>query len=234
MAAINDLASLTAPVAGDQLVIYDASATADRKIDAGLVPWTNTPSTFDAAITIAGSSPARVILSDYDLGAGAGPRVQIGRNSNASTPGAGSVQLFMNTGSSRFVWVDATGVARIGSSSPSNANDTGGVAVGSQTSSLDAKTLTGPGPDGAGALAHIAQGAAAVRRFTYKDGRYSGEEFSGLVVDFAPRYGMDRDEAHPAGRSLNVITALGDLMLAVSYLAGRVAELEARLNTAAA
>ena len=74
--------------------------------------------------------------------------------------------------------------------------------------------------------------AAAVRRFTYKNGSFGGEEFSGLVVDYAPRYGMDRDADHPAGKSLNVVTAIGDLMIAVDYLAGRVAALEARHNDA--
>ena len=61
---------------------------------------------------------------------------------------------------------------------------------------------------------------------------YGGEEFSGVVVDYAARYGMDRDAAHPAGKSLNTINSTGDLLIAVNYLAGRVADLEARLETA--
>ena len=76
-------------------------------------------------------------------------------------------------------------------------------------------------------LTHIQAGAAAVRRFVYKSNAYNGEEFSGLIVDYAARYGMDRDDEHPAGKSLNVINAIGDLMIAVTDLAGRVAALEA-------
>jgi len=37
---------------------------------------------------------------------------------------------------------------------------------------------------------------------------------------------MDRDADHPAGKSLNVPNAIGDLMIAVDYLARRVAALE--------
>jgi hypothetical protein len=42
-----------------------------------------------------------------------------------------------------------------------------------------------------------------------------------VIVDYAPRYGMDRDPAHPAGKSLNLINVVGDLLRAVAWLIER-------------
>lgn len=263
---IEGLNETTDPASGDWLWIVDVSAGAsdkDRKVSGGLVPWTNTPSTFARQINVSPASaddaaynaimPAgtteRVLrwqydgtlrgyintfsndnslsLLSFDNGTGAGPNIALGSNNNVSTPAASYLQLASNNGTARRIWPDATGMLRIGTSIPTNANDTSGTIVGTQTSSLDAKDVTGAPLSVDAVLEHIAEAAAAVRRFTYKSGAYNGEEFSGLVVDYAPRYGMDRDAEHPHGKSLNVITAIGDLMIAVDYLAGRVAALEA-------
>lgn len=266
---IEGLNETTDPASADWLWIVDASAEAadkDRKVSAGLVPWTNSPSTFTSTVAVAPATPVAgamlgldmpvgalatqralrwrlgteirgyiqtdiannlMAFSSFDNGAGAGPNIALGSNNNASTPAASYLQLAANTGTGRRIWPDATGMLRIGTSIPTNANDTSGTIVGTQTSSLDAKDVTGAPLSVDAVLEHIAEAAAAVRRFTYKSGAYNGEEFSGLVVDYAPRYGMDRDAEHPHGKSLNVITAIGDLMIAVDYLAGRVAALEA-------
>jgi hypothetical protein len=265
MATIADLAAATSAAAGDLLVIRQSST--DKKIDAGLVPWTNSPSTFARGINItppatSGESASNVdmpsgvisnqrayrwshnavlrgyincqaaanqlLMAVFDNGTGAGSNVIVQQNNNASTPAAGFLTIYTNGGSARRIWPDNTGLLRIHTADPTNANDTAGTVVGTQSSSLDVKDVVGAGPDGATALAHVEQGALAVREFTYKNGEFGGERFSGLVVDYAPRYGMDRDAEHPAGKSLNVVTALGDLMIAVSYLAGRVAALEAQ------
>lgn len=265
MATIADLATLapSSVGSGDYLVISDSGT--DKKIDATLVPWTTTASTFTRMVNVASANtsdhgfnanmPAgattvarafrwaldgtargwvqtdsannEMNLQPFDNGAGDGPNIVIGRNSNASTPSAGYLQLQNRANTGYRIWPDATGLLRIHTADPTNANDAAGTVIGAQTSSLDAKTLLGAPVDGAAALLHIAEGAAAVRRFTYKNGSYNGEEFSGLVVDYAPRYGMDRDEKHPAGKSLNVVTVIGDLMIAVTHLAERVAALEA-------
>lgn len=166
------------------------------------------------------------VLSAFDNGASIGCFVSVQRNSNATTPAAGLLYMQPKTASTRRIWVDDAGQLRIHTADPTNANDTAGVVVGTQTSSLEAKRLTGPAPSAAEALQHIAAGAAAVRAFIYKEGHNNNEEFSGMIVDYAPRYGMDRDEEHPAGKSLNVINALGDLMIAVADLAQRIAALE--------
>lgn len=69
-------------------------------------------------------------------------------------------------------------------------------------SCLSSKDIVGDPLSIDAVLASVQRGAEAVRRFTYKSGAYNGEEFSGIVTDYAPRYGMDRDEKRPAGRSL--------------------------------
>jgi hypothetical protein len=227
---------MTTPASGDYLVISDSGT--DKKIDATLVPWTNANAVFtkdSPTLTLTPSSGrAQIIAASGDNGAGTGSYVSVARNSNASTPAAGFIYMQPHTATTRRVWVDNSGSLRIHTADPTNANDTAGTVVGAQTSSLDAKDITGGPLSAAAVLLHIAQAAAAVRQFVYKDGSFNGEEFSGLIVDFAPRYGMDRDAEHPAGKSLNVITALGDLMIAVDHLAQRVMKLEARLNTARA
>lgn len=261
---IEQLNECTDPASGDWLWLVDSSAGAtdkDRRVNAGLVPWTNVANTFTktvmvedpastAAITVKARtnglqsillwtvsgvtrgaiscSPAdsSIGLNAFDNGEGNGTYLSLQRNSNASTPAAGFLMMQNRSGSSYRVWVDASGLLRTGVIYPTFANDSAGTVVGSQTSSLDSKELLGPAVDGAEALLFVAEGAEAVRRFTYKSGAFGGEEFSGLVVDYAPRYGMDRDDEHPAGKSLNVVTAVGDLMLAVAHLAERVAALE--------
>ena len=265
MATIADLATLAATgvASGDYLVISDSGV--DKKIDATLVPWTSTPSTFTRAVTVqpantgdhafsaempngtlttarayrwalngtlrgyiqTDSANNEIVLGGFDNGANDGPNVFIGNNSNASTPAAGYVNLVNRGGTGYRIWPDATGLLRIHTANPTSATDTAGTVVGAQTSSKDAKTQRGKPEDAAAILAHIAEGAKAVRRFVYKNGAYGGEEFSGIVVDYAPRYGMDRDADHPAGRSLNIVNAIGDLLIAVDYLARRVAALEA-------
>ena len=264
MATIADLATMTTVGSGDYLVVSDSGV--DKKIDATLVPWTNTISYFarqvslnlpnnsgeagfnvEVAVGVNANQRAyrwayngavrgyistlananQVAVVSFDNGSGDGPNIVVGNNSNASTPAAGYVNLVNRGGTGYRVWPDATGLLRIHTANPTSATDTAGTVVGAQTSSKDAKTQKGKPEDAAAILAHIAEGAAAVRRFVYKNGAYGGEEFSGIVVDYAPRYGMDRDADHPAGRSLNIVNAIGDLLIAVDYLARRVAALEA-------
>ena len=168
----------------------------------------------------------QIALVAFDNGSNDGPNVSIANNNNASTPAAGYINLVNRGGTGYRIWPDATGLLRIHTANPTSGADTAGTVVGAQTSSKDAKTQRGKPEDAAAILAHIAEGAKAVRRFVYKNGAFGGEEFSGIVVDYAPRYGMDRDADHPHGKSLSIITAIGDLMIAVNYLARRVAALE--------
>lgn len=241
MAAITDLSSLTTVADDDVLPIYDTSTTTDKKITranllGSLTLTVNAAAGNSQAWQLSGTNRARIelrsnasllVMEDFDNGTGNGPRLQLGRNSNASTPAAGFVRMQNLGGTGYRVWPDTSGNLRIGTSDPTNANDTSGTVVGTQTSSLDAKNITGKPLPAVDILAAVQAGAEAVRRWTYRNGAYNGEEFSGVVVDYAPRYGMDRDAEHPAGKSLNVATVIGDLLLAVANLSERVAALEA-------
>lgn len=167
-------------------------------------------------------------LTAFDNGAGNGPSLAINRNNNGSTPAAGFINLQTQTGAYN-VWVDNTGLLRIwNGGAPSNANDTQGTVVGTQSSMAEAKHIS----DGLATFDEVAErvraGAAAVKRFAYRSGAFNGQEFEGVVTDLAPHYGMDRDEAHPQGKSLNEIQIMGDLLRAVDWLVGRVKELEGK------
>ncbi|MGV1048223.1 MAG: hypothetical protein ACOYD4_06840 [Solirubrobacterales bacterium] len=164
--------------------------------------------------------------SNENLGLG------IGRNSNAS-PAPGVIALSKSTGGTSLrLYFDDSDILRSRSGTVTNANFASGTVIGAQTSALDYKDVLGE-PDRDGLWERITQGAASVRRFVYKahvdaDGYvgarpFGGEEFAGVVVDYAPHYGMDRDAEHPAGKALNEINILGDLLLAVDWLAGRIA-----------
>ncbi|MBK8129428.1 MAG: hypothetical protein IPK53_11115 [bacterium] len=172
------------------------------------------------------SNSNEIVLASYDNASSIGPYVAIGRNNNASTPAPGFLQLIDKGAANRYIWPDSSGNLRINTSAPTS-TDTGGTVVGTQTSSLDSKFIAGEPLPAEQILSAVQAGAEAVRRFTYRSGAFNGEEFSGVVVDYAPRYGMDRDEDHPAGKSLNAITVIGDLLIAVANLAQRVEALEA-------
>lgn len=174
----------------------------------------------------AAANSGEFILSDFNNGSGAGPYIGVLRNNNASTPAAGSIVLRNRAATDYFLWPDASGNLRIHTAQPTNALDGAGTVVGAQTSCLDSKDVLGDPIAIGEVLAAVQQGADAVRRFVYKSGAYNGEEFSGIVTDYAPRYGMDRDETHPAGKSLNVSTVIGDMLLLLTDLAQRVAALE--------
>lgn len=181
------------------------------------------------------------ILSSLNLGNNtAAPYIEIGRNSNSSSEGgaAGTIGITQANGSAtRYLWSDNSGNLRIHNAKPTGSTgsptvngESAGTVVGTQTSSLDSKYIAGNPMCVADVLAAVQAGAEAVRRFTYRSGAFNGEEFSGVVIDYAPRYGMDRDADHAAGKSLNVVTVIGDLLIAVASLAERVAALEAGQN----
>jgi hypothetical protein len=185
-----------------------------------------------AFLQVLGGQATSLTLSAVDTGSSYGPYIAVLGNNNASTPSAGAL-ILRNRGATDYsIWPDASGNLRIHTALPTSALDTAGTVVGAQTSCLSSKDIVGDPLSIDAVLASVQRGAEAVRRFTYKSGAYNGEEFSGIVTDYAPRYGMDRDEAHPAGRSLNVINAIGDMMILLADLAQRVAALEAAQKTA--
>lgn len=175
------------------------------------------------ALLLFSSTTGYFKLEDVDLGSGnAGSYVSIGRNNNA-TNGAGFIRMVARGGSTYRVWIDNAGNARVHTADPTNANDLAGTVIGTQTSMAEAKNLLGEVGDPAEALRSIVEAAkTGLRRFTYKSGSFNGEEFEGVVTDLAPRYGMDRDSEHPAGKSLNEVQLFADLIRAVALIAEKV------------
>lgn len=184
--------------------------------------------TLTGALTIAPPTGfAFINLAAADNGNSNGGVVSVDMNNNGTNPAGGSFRVRDKANTWRTLWSDATGVWRTGNSLPTSATDTTGTVVGAQTSSLDSKDVQEGLTEIDDVLLAVAAGAEAVRRFVYKSGAINGQEFEGVITDFSPRYGMDRDDEHPAGKSLNVITAIGDLLRAVDYLAGEIAALKA-------
>ena len=192
----------------------------------------------DAAFTGIISTPAQsatsvISITNTDLGAGTGGQLFIGRNTNASTPAPGALVLGkVNAAGNCYIWCDDSGNIRTQlNATVTSSNRNSGTVVGAQTSSLDSKDVIEGVSSIDDVLTAVQRGAEAVRRFTYKSGAFGGEEFEGVVVDYAPRYGMDRDAEHGAGKSLNVISIVGDLLRAVAWLVGREHERIAKEET---
>ena len=83
-----------------------------------------------------------------------------------------------------------------------------------------AKNISEALPNPTDALLGVWRAAkSGLRAWSYKSGSFNDEFFpNGIVTDLAPRYGMDRDAEHPAGKALNVPVAIGDLMAAVAVI----------------
>lgn len=174
----------------------------------------------------ANQSSDAIRVDSADCGSGAaGPFIAIGYNNNA-TSRAGWLRLFRKDGSTGDLWVDATGVLRIGAATGSG-TDLGGAVVGAQTSSLDQKDVIEEFVNNDAALDVIAN--TPLFRFTYKDGRFDNQEFLGIVTDYSPVFGTDPDETHPRGRILNEINAHGYEMSAIKALYQRVLDLESKV-----
>ena len=159
-------------------------------------------------------------LSSFDNGSSLGPYVNIGRNSNATTSAAGLIILTTKGGTAEYLYCDNSGNLRIGTTLPTSANDTSNTVVGTQTSSLSAKDIIGGVISPRDALSNILTATKALRRFTYKNGSFDNQVFDGVVIDYAPRYGMDN------GKSLNDITLFNDLILSIQALSDRLEKLE--------
>lgn len=168
-------------------------------------------------------------LLSFDNGAGISAQYIAGRNSNASTPAPGCFRAVRSTGSTTdCLYPDNSGIWRTLTSSVVNSTIASGDVVGAQSSHIKYKKIVGEPVSEAQALANILAAAEQVREFEYLDGRFNGQRFSGIILDGDElhRYGMDADADHRAGKALNEINAIGDLMLAVKALAQRVAALE--------
>ena len=174
---------------------------------------------------------SRLILNEANLGANVvGAGVFIGRNSNVGSPAAGFLRITTRGDVNEYIWPDSSADLRIGTVEPIYDNDATGTVIGTQTSMAKAKHIRGDLSPFDEVAARIRQGAEAVRRFTYRSGSFNNQEFEGVVIDHAPAYGMDRDKANPAGKSLNEINIAGDLLRFAAWAMGRIEALEAKLS----
>ncbi len=246
-----DLTTIDAVEDADLVPIHDVSGAVDRKATRTQLLATAAKlaaaNTFTASQGISGpnvrfdvtptTGQGKLVVGPADNGASFGGQLWLGNNNNASTPSSGFAYITNKNNATFAIWPDGAGNLRIFQGVPTNAADLSGVVVGAQTSSLDKKDVLEGMSTIDEVLAAVKQGSEAVRKFRYKpagggvdeatgkrakgDRPFNGETFEGLVTDFAPRYGMDEDEAHPAGKSLNMVNAIGDLLRAVAWLVER-------------
>lgn len=124
----------------------------------------------------------------------------------------------------RFLWPDDAGLWRT-AAAPPEADGTPpqntGTVVGDQSSRRADKIIerTWTTEDQDHALRRIL--LARVYDFRYRDGRYNGERFSGIITDEVPWLGKDQ------GKALNEVNAVGYLIGAIQALERRVSMLEA-------
>ncbi|MBP8294183.1 MAG: hypothetical protein KAX65_15510 [Caldilineaceae bacterium] len=215
--------TLTVPATGTAALL----ATANIFTAGQIINQSSIPLKFQAGgVDLVTFYNTGIAFSPYDNGTSWAAFIQIGRNSNASTPAAGAINLQDKNGTARWIWPDGSGNLRVHTSVPTNALDADGTVIGAQTSMAEAKLIAPELSLMADVLDRIAAGADAVRRFVYRDGSFGGQHFEGVITDNAPAYGMDRDAEHPQGKSLNEIQIAGDLLRAVAWLTERVVQLE--------
>lgn len=171
------------------------------------------------------------VLQGNSVAAGTGTvsgrQLMLGRNTSGS--GApGCLRMETRGGSLYSLYIDSSGILRRNSGpgddyacpTENNFHPSTGQVIGDQTSHLASKTLLRQRADDDAMLATVR--ATPVYDFTYKDGRYDGETFTGIVTDFSPWIAKDH------GQALNEINGFGYLIGAVRALATRLDALEAR------
>lgn len=181
-----------------------------------------------------GTRAEAMYAAPFDNSTGVGTYIYLDRNSNGSTPAA-SFMRFTNSGGSVYrIWPDATGNWRSHTADPTNANDTAGTVIGTQTSWHELKENIALW-DGAEALEAI----RTLNLYSYQmieDGQATtgGEKptYKGLVI-------MDEDREADAwfglGYGENQVPVLNDrnlfgyMLAAIRTGANIIGELQARL-----
>lgn len=169
-----------------------------------------------------------LLYGAWGTGTISGSLLGIGNNTSGNGA-AGSIVFYEkdwnNNSEFRFVWVDTNHLLRIGNVPPyedGSVSDTSGTVVGDQSSSYAVKDhityLADPQP----ALDTVLR--TPVFTFTYKDGRYNGETFTGVITDFSPEFAKDN------GKSLDEVSAIGLLIQAVQAQQAQIEELKARVT----
>lgn len=168
---------------------------------------------------------SKLEIGSSDLGNGAaGPVITLGRNTNATATGAGSINFQSKAGTAGFVWQDNAGNLRIHTAAPSDANDTAGVVVGTQTSTRDTKQDIHDYTDYGSALSMILD--APLHTFRYiKEVQGYGENSPLAKV----RIGYIADEVNPAfmvGNSIDQVSVNGIMIASIKELNQKINDLE--------
>jgi len=189
-------------------------------------------STGSTTFDLTGTSPEftfsdAVNTADLDLGDGAaGLVLTLGRNTNATNTGAGSINFQQKGGTAGYVWQDAAGDMRINTAAPTNANDTAGTVIGTQTSVRDTKQDIEEYLDTKDALQKITE--VPLKTFRYiKEVEGLGEEHP-LTKTYL---GFIADEVDPLfmrGRSIDQVSVNGLLIASIQELNKEVEELKLR------
>lgn len=169
-------------------------------------------------IGIKTTSPSTELeIGSSDLGDGlAGPIITLGRNTNATNSGAGSINFLDKGGLNGYVWQDAAGNMRINNATPTTLNDTAGIVIGAQTSERSTKQDIEDYTDYSSALSLIVN--APLHTFRYI------REVSGYGPDSPlakAHIGYIADEVDPIFMSGNVIDQVsvnGLLMASIKEL----------------
>ena len=234
----------TDPVSGDWLEITNMGNATDKeqKVNAAKFAILANLNTFTATQTVAPAAGATGIsmttpvnqtvsmlsLLAADCGAGYGPHISIGRNSNVPTPSAGWLQVVNRSNTAYSLWVDNSGNVRVGTLTPTNANDASGSVVGAQTSWAEAKEEITAWDDNQAALDAI----LAARLFSYKmKGDVSRREYRGLVIHEEDRGAWFSDnDAENQVPALNMRTIVGYLIGAIQAQQVQIEALKAQVE----
>jgi hypothetical protein len=136
------LASKIAAITDD-----DGTGTTGTVIDKTWMQQLDAGATIDVAVPLvfklSGNSQVEIFAnsdrsnalkaSAFDNGANGGCSITLERNSHSTTPAAAFILMEDKSGTDYFLWVDDSGVLRIHTAVPTNANDTAGTVVGTQT-----------------------------------------------------------------------------------------------------
>lgn len=173
-------------------------------------------------------------VQSADLGNSvSGPLLFVGRNSNATVPAAGALQLMARNGTPVYYWTDATGALRISTSGAptSAASDTSGVIVGTQTSWIGVKKNVKPWSNPNEALTAIL--AADLYSYQMKNDE-SGTEYYGLVITEEDRENgawFAENLAENQIPTLNERSLFGYLIAAIKAQQTQIDELRSLLET---
>lgn len=166
------------------------------------------------------------LVQGGDSGTSYGAYLTVSRNTNGSTPASGFIQFINLSGSAYHIWPDTSGDLRIYTGAPTNANDTAGTVVGTQTSDYRIKRDIEVW-DGSGAVDAI----MGLRLWSYRfedDPKRAGKTMRGLVIHDEDRGSWWTMNDHRDGN----MAALDEANLFGAFVAGfqnhesRVAELE--------